>query len=257
VALDATLQRAERDAQHGDLGKARDRLEGLLSTYPGELGIRRRLGGVYWQLGYPERAGRQWYLLPSEDERMQQAKAVFRARYGSDLRLMLAQLGYRGGLEAVRGTYAEQVLRELAAEAGLDSGELDRLTSDRGGRGRGIRADRRSALLNQLVSAARSVVTYEAGLPQGCRRIANILTWLSQQGVEIDGRAPIIAYCSAIAEFPAGSERLLWNREALHKYDAGLEKLNRRYRDRVFEACWEIIDRYSAPEASLGDRGSA
>jgi len=258
VTLDATLQRAERDAGRGDLGKARDRLEGLLSAYPEELSIRQRLGGIYWELGYPERAGRQWYLLPSEDDHMEKAKAAFRARYGSDLRLMLAHLGYRGGLDAVRGKHAEQVLLELAAVAGMDSGELERLVSSRGGRSRGIRADQRTAALGQLVSAARSIVTYEAGLPQGCRRIRNILTWLSQQGVEVNGRAAIGEYCSALAEFPAASERLLWNREALRKYDGRLEKLNRRYRDRVFEACWDIIDLFGAVgQTSLGDRGSA
>jgi len=256
VTLDATLQRAERDAGRGDLGKARDRLEGLLSTYPAELEIRRRLGAVYWELGYPERAGRHWYLLPDEDGHMEQAKAAFRARYGSDLRLMLAHLGYRGGLDAVRGTHAEQVLLRLAAEAGMEPDELERLVGSRGGRGRGIRADRRSALLDRLVSAARSVVTYEAGLPQGCRRIANILTWLSPQGVETDGQAVFAEYCSALGEFPAGSERLLWNREALRKYDVRLEKLNRQYRDRVFAACWDIIDRRGTVEASLEDRGS-
>lgn len=258
MALDATLQRAERDAKRGDLGKARDRLEGLLSTYPEELDIRRRLGSIYWDLGYPERAGRNWYLLPSEDERMQQAKAVYRARYGSDLRLMLAHLRYRGGLDAIRGTHAEQVLLELADEAGVDLPALERLVSSQGGRSRGIRADRSSARLSRLVSAARSVVTYESGLPQGCRRILGVLTWLPQRGAEIRGRTAIAEYCSALAEFPAGSDRLLWNREALRKYDRRLEKLDRRYRDRVFEACWEIIDRYGeGGQASLGDSGPA
>jgi hypothetical protein len=58
----ATLQKIEDEIEAGDYGKARDRLHGLLVTYPDDLSIRRRLGDVCWQLQHPAMAGRYWYL---------------------------------------------------------------------------------------------------------------------------------------------------------------------------------------------------
>lgn len=118
------MARVERDIERGDLGKARDRLEGLLAAYPDELQIRARLGEIYWRLQYPERAGRHWYLLPSDNSEMDAAKQVFAARHHDDPARILRAIGYHGGLESMKGTYAGDVLRDLGRRAGLADAKL-------------------------------------------------------------------------------------------------------------------------------------
>lgn len=124
MALDETMARVEQDIERGDLGKARDRLEGLLAAYPGELQIRARLGEIYWRLQYPERAGRHWYLLPSENPDMDAAKQVFAARHNGDPARILRAIGYHGGLESIKGTYAGGVLQDLGKRARLADAAL-------------------------------------------------------------------------------------------------------------------------------------
>lgn len=57
-------------------------------------------------------------------------------------------------------------------------------------------------------------------------------------------------YLNKVRLLPITSERLFWDREALQKSDKLLEAANQRYRDRVFDACWALIDRFSGPADS-------
>ncbi|MBE0476769.1 MAG: hypothetical protein IBX62_06730 [Coriobacteriia bacterium] len=120
MALAETLGRVEADIERGDLGKARDRLLGLLRTYPANLYVRDRLGEVYWRLQYPELAGRYWYLFEPVTPEMERACAAFERKFAADARPMLAEISYRGGIDAIAGSFAERRLRELAAAAGAD-----------------------------------------------------------------------------------------------------------------------------------------
>ena len=105
--------------------------------------------------------------------------------------------------------------------------------------------DNRTSYLKKLVSASRAVVTYQAGLPHGCARIAGILRWL-QPFEPLD--FPVFAqYTDATCDLPTGSERLHWDRAALSEKDLRLEAINHQFRDRVFDACYEILDRYATP----------
>jgi hypothetical protein len=103
--------------------------------------------------------------------------------------------------------------------------------------------DTRTSYLRKLVSAARSIVTYQVGLPHGCARVEGILTVLRHlEPVEF----PVFQeYQSATLNLPTGTERLLWNREALRERDIRLEAINGDFRDRIFEACYDIIDRFA------------
>jgi len=132
VTLADTLDRAAADAERGDLGKARDRLQGLLAAYPSELEIRRRLGELYWRLQYPERAGQYWYLVESESPDMDAAKRAFEARHGADPWLMLDAIGFHGGLDSIEGTYAEVTIRDLAKRAGVTQARLEAALRKRG-----------------------------------------------------------------------------------------------------------------------------
>lgn len=40
---------------------------------------------------------------------------------------------------------------------------------------------------------------------------------------------------------PVGSERLLWDREALKKKDMVVDKVIKIYRDRIIDKCYELI----------------
>ncbi len=112
-----TFRRVEAEITAGDLGKARDRLEGLLVTYPEDLEIRRRLGEVYLTLQYPERAGKFLYLEDDHRPAVAKAKDIFEGSHHRDPLLVLYALNYRGGLEAIAGTHAEAVLRRLLDDA--------------------------------------------------------------------------------------------------------------------------------------------
>jgi Protein of unknown function (DUF2489) len=106
--------------------------------------------------------------------------------------------------------------------------------------------DKRTSFLRQLVGAARSIVTYQVGLPVGCIRISRVLFWLRPHK-SLDYPA-FEQYLLATRDLPISSERLLWNREALREQDQRLEAINQKFRDRVFDACYDIIQRYAAPD---------
>jgi hypothetical protein len=94
--------------------------------------------------------------------------------------------------------------------------------------------------LKQLVSAARAIVTYQVGLPLGCVRAQRLVLWLRPHK---ELSYPIFEdYLQAVKELPIGSERLKWNREALREKDKELEAANGRFRDKIFETCYGIID---------------
>ena len=50
-------------------------------------------------------------------------------------------------------------------------------------------------------------------------------------------------YLKEVQGLPITSERLLWDRKVLREKDNLLEAANQRFRDRVFDACWALIDR--------------
>ena len=96
--------------------------------------------------------------------------------------------------------------------------------------------------LQKLVSAARAIVTYQVGLPVGCIRVRKILFWLRPHK---EVSYPVFdEYLRALSELPISSERLHWNRDVLREADKKLEAVSSRFRDRIFETCYEIIDLY-------------
>jgi len=58
-------------------------------------------------------------------------------------------------------------------------------------------------------------------------------------------------YLKEVQGLPIASERLGWNRHVLIEKDKSLEAANQRFRDRVFDACWGLIERFaeSSPSA--------
>ncbi|MCS6830793.1 MAG: hypothetical protein RMM08_01720 [Armatimonadota bacterium] len=115
MGRDITLQRVEEDIAAGNLGRARDRLHGLVWQYPDDLSLRCRLAEVYWQLGFPAMAGCYWYLEEPVTPAMQQAHAEFERSCGKDPLCILFRLKFRGNIETLP-EYARLRLKGLQEE---------------------------------------------------------------------------------------------------------------------------------------------
>ena len=117
-----TLRRIEREIAAGDRGKARDRLHGLLVTYPDDLALRRTLGDVYWQLHHPAMAGRYWYLEEDRTPDMSLACAAFEHTCGNDAAQILMALKFNGDVDALGDTFAGRTLLDLQERARQEHG---------------------------------------------------------------------------------------------------------------------------------------
>ncbi|MEU5402225.1 DUF6584 family protein [Streptomyces sp. NPDC005963] len=87
MALMDTLARVNADLAAGRVPIARQRLRGLVSSFPEDLALRRRLGEVYRLYGEPAEAGRWMYL---EEDRDPAETAAFEKRYSTPLVRMRA-----------------------------------------------------------------------------------------------------------------------------------------------------------------------
>jgi hypothetical protein len=74
------------------------------------------------------------------------------------------------------------------------------------------------------------------------------LTWL--EPYEANLPTVFSEYLLDTLGLPLGTDRLHWDREK----DAALEQINRRFRDRVFDAAWAIIDRFGRSPQTDGSR---
>ncbi|CAD5949839.1 DUF6584 family protein [Streptomyces cyaneofuscatus] len=92
MALNDTLARVDADLAAGRIPVARQRLRGLVSSYPHEPAPRRRLAEVYRLYGDPAEAGRWMYL---EEDRSPEETAAFEERYANAVRRMRA-MAWRG-----------------------------------------------------------------------------------------------------------------------------------------------------------------
>lgn len=92
----SALEKVRLDIENGNLGKARDRLHGLILAYPNDLSLRSMLADVYRRLQFPEMAGRYWYLEEHRTPEMEQAVGVFERSVGNDSLEMLCRLKFRG-----------------------------------------------------------------------------------------------------------------------------------------------------------------
>ena len=117
VSSKPDLKRVRADIRRGDLGQARERLHGLLSSYPDNLNLRKRLGEVYWSLQMPAMAGRYWYLVEDKDESMLKACRAFEKTCKKDPARMLMEIKFRSEVTALKDNYARETLTRLTHEA--------------------------------------------------------------------------------------------------------------------------------------------
>ncbi|MED4651813.1 DUF6584 family protein [Bacillus pseudomycoides] len=91
-----TLIKIEKDIENHDLGKARDRLHGLIQAYPEDLSLRKKLGDIYFKLQYPTMAGRYWYLEENKTPEMLQACQRFEKSMGNIPNEIVRALKFKG-----------------------------------------------------------------------------------------------------------------------------------------------------------------
>ncbi|KFN03523.1 DNA helicase [Bacillus clarus] len=108
-----TLKKIKKDIENNNLGKARDRLHGLIATYPNELKLRKSLGDIYYKLQYPEMAGRYWYLEEHKTSIMQEACLQFEKSMGNDPYHIVRALKFKGDRELIKELYPEHTLSPL------------------------------------------------------------------------------------------------------------------------------------------------
>ncbi len=80
------------------------------------------------------------------------------------------------------------------------------------------------AAARRVVAAARSILTYQIGLPAGCQRLRRALVWLAPYETGLP--TVLEEYMSAVQALPLGPERLLWDRSAIQEKDVALEATN-------------------------------
>ncbi|MYT71864.1 MULTISPECIES: DUF6584 family protein [unclassified Streptomyces] len=106
MPLTETLARVDADLAAGRVPVARQRLRGLLSSFPHDLTLRRRLAEVYRLYGDAAEAGRWMYL---EEDRNADETAAFETRYATPARRMRA-LAWQGSESQAVTAFAEEQL---------------------------------------------------------------------------------------------------------------------------------------------------
>lgn len=111
MPLSDTLARVDADLAAGRIPVARQRLRGLVSSFPNDLTLRRRLAETYRLYGESAEAGRWMYL---EQDRDAAETSAFEARYHTAQQRMRA-LAWRGREALARTTFAREQLVAVRA----------------------------------------------------------------------------------------------------------------------------------------------
>jgi len=110
------LERAKSDLEHGDARKARDRLKGLVSTYPINQDVRRLLAEAYRRDRQWPEAGRWGYLIGSAATDAERRAFEKHSAFGWNRRITegrLRRLLRVDDLAAVADETGRAVLRDL------------------------------------------------------------------------------------------------------------------------------------------------
>ncbi|MFB7514013.1 DUF6584 family protein [Streptomyces sp. NPDC056144] len=118
MSLSNTLALVDADLAAGRVPMARQRLRGLVSSFPWDLTLRRRLAEVYRLYGDPAEAGRWMYL---EEDRDADETAAFEARYKTAGRRMKA-LAWHGPEALAATAFAQERLAALRAARAAETG---------------------------------------------------------------------------------------------------------------------------------------
>jgi hypothetical protein len=111
-----TREKVEKEIAEGKLGIARDRLHGLVTTFPDDMKLRSRLGDVYAKLGYPAEAGRFWFLDEDLNDEKRAAIDAFILRCSRNPSLILQRLKIRCSPEVLTTAHARTCIAQLVED---------------------------------------------------------------------------------------------------------------------------------------------
>jgi hypothetical protein len=112
VVSKKTRQNIQRDIEQGNLGKVRDRLHGLLVTYPNELSLRKELGDIYYRLQDLQMAGRYWYLEKEKTVEMTRACLLFEKECGDNPAVIARALKFKEDKEQIHDLCIQEMLSQ-------------------------------------------------------------------------------------------------------------------------------------------------
>ncbi len=125
MSIESTLLKVEEELSEGKLGIARDRLHGLVASYPEDLSLRSRLAEVYLKLGYPVEAGRWWFLVEKLTPEQESAVRDFVLSYGGNEALILRKLRLK---VIPQDGFAHKRIEELMAAARAKGQTIPRIS---------------------------------------------------------------------------------------------------------------------------------
>lgn len=106
-------EKVEQEISEGKLGIARDRLQGLVRSYPLDFALRSRLGDVYSMLGYPRDAGKWWFLDEELTEEKNEAIDEFIRWCRNDPQIILRQLKLGFHPEELPSAVRQRILDQI------------------------------------------------------------------------------------------------------------------------------------------------
>lgn len=110
MSKEITLKKADYDILQGNLGKACDRLNGLIHTYPDDLSLRVKIAEIYYQAKFLALAGKYWYLEENKTDIMKSACAEFEKSRGNNPLAILEDLKFRGSIDNLPKYVKEKLL---------------------------------------------------------------------------------------------------------------------------------------------------
>ncbi len=116
MSKERTIEKIENELINDNLGKARDRLHGLISTYPDDLSLRVKLAEIYHRLKFPQMSGRYWYLEEKKTKEMEDACLSFEQSCGNNAFQLLSALRFRGNIDTIASDFAREKLLSLQKE---------------------------------------------------------------------------------------------------------------------------------------------
>jgi hypothetical protein len=102
----------------------------------------------------------------------------------------------------------------------------------------------REQYASKLLSVCRAIITNQVTIPFGALKIDRLLVRAERsntfEGIDL---TVFSEYVDQFNGCPVGTERLLWDKDALKEEDKYLDKLTADYKDRILDKCFEIIKR--------------
>jgi len=98
-----------------------------------------------------------------------------------------------------------------------------------------------TAQVNKLIANAKDILTNKVGISLGVRKMNKLISAMNHvQSISVD-LSVFREFEKKIDGCPVGSERLLWEREALKKKDLVVDKVIRIYREKIMDKCYELL----------------